>query len=490
MDKKNKNKKKLFNSRTMRFGSYAVLITVIVVALVVILNAILGYGKIRENLKLDLTHNKLFTIGDITKDVLKELDKPVEIYGLFDEDQVTQQYAQVVEFLNQYKKSSEYITVKYVDTDKDTAFITNVLDPDMTKGIQKGDFAVKSGNKVKILSGYDIFETEMDQYYGTTYTTGSNAEQAFTGAIKFVTAEFTPVVYFTKDHGERAVENEYTTLKIYLERNNYEVKTLSLATAEAIPEDAEIIVFASPQQDMTTRERELVDEYLRYNGGKGIFLFDSPTSNVKLNEFERLLAEFSVSLNYDIVEERNDQKHAPNKPYDLIPVIQDTDINSVLSPDQFIMVMPKSRSINILLNDKEWVTPQSLMKTSKDAVGKPIMEGATAIDGPLDLAVSVDYTGSKEPSKILVMGNGYFMTDKGMNEYQYSVNGMRFFLNSLNWMQDKQEELNIPAKSLQDIPGLTLTQMTVKVIQILTWLVLPLIILGVGLFIWMGRRHL
>ncbi len=480
--------KKLFNSRSLKYGSNSIILTAVVVAIAVIINVLvvtmpdkLGMAP----LKLDLTSNKLYSVGDTTKDILKSLQKDVTIYGMFDDGAVDKDYKDVTDLLSQYKKYA-HIKVEYVDPDKNPGFIKKI-DPDNLKSISKNDFVVISGKKLRKLSYYDLFQTQMDQQSFQQYKTGSNAEQSFTGAIKYVTSDVTPAVYFIEGHEERKVDSDYKTVKDYLERNNYDVKSLNLTTEAKIPDDAEIIIVASPKKDLTTSEKDKLNQFLG-NGGKAVFLFDSLEANPNFAQFEDVLKNFNVSLNYDKVKESDTKRFVPpNKYYDILPDLQQNSINSGLDPN---IIMPVSRSLNVLKNQKEYITVTSMMKTSAKAVGEQIDKSKKDITGPLDLAISVENNGGAKPSKIIVIGNSSFITDAAMNQYQrYSVNGMYFFLNSLSWMQDKKDDVLIAPKNF-DNRTLTITQNQAAYTAIAVVILLPLIILGFGTFVWMRRRHL
>ena len=482
--------KDFLKSRKVRYGSYSVILLVAVVAIAVVLNTVLGLDNVRSKMKLDLTPNKLYTMGDKTKEVIKSVDKSVEIIGLFDDTRVDSQYKEVTEFIKQYENINGKINVEFIDPEKNPGFINKELDPDNIRDIQYGDFVVRSGSKIRVLTGYDIFETEFDQNSFSYYTIGSNAENAFTGAIKYVTSAITPVVYFVEGHGERALDTDYRNVKDYLERNNYEVKSVNISTGEDIPEDAKILVFPSPQKDLTVVEKNNIQEYME-KGGNAIFLFDALESNVKMLQFEDLLKEYNIGLDYDIVVEKNSKRHIKDMPYEILPDLQSNAINMNLDPENFMMIMPKSRSINVLNNNKPYLSITPLMKTSQDAIGQLInSDEGDELVGPLNLAVAVESKAKSTPSKILVMGNSYFMTDSGIEKYQmYSMNGLYFFFNSLNWIQDKKEEVLIPTKEYK-YPILNMDAFTQTITAIALSILLPLIILGYGIFVWLRRRHL
>lgn len=470
--------KRIANSRTLKYGTNSAVLIAVVIAIVVIVNLLVGM----TSLKVDLTPNKLFSIGDETKEILKNLDKDVIIYGLFDEEKIKgTDYSDVTELLNQYDKYPR-IEIKYIDPERNPGII-NDIDPENLKEISNNDFVVKSGNKIKKLSYYDLFSTKFNQQTYTNQTVGLNAEQGFTGAIKYVTSDVTPVVYFMEGHDERKVNSEYVNIKKYLEMNNYDIKTLNLFSLEKVPDDAELIIIASPKKDLTTEENYKLKKYLDA-GGKAIFMFDSLESNPNLSQFENVLADYGVGINYDKVLENDASRRDPSNPY---VVLLDIQSNSII-PQKFNTIFADSRSINILKNEKEYITVTSLAKTSDKSVGEQIDKSrGENIAGPLDLAVAVEDFGGSKISKIIVIGNSGFISDTALQ--QYGANGLYFLMYSLNWMQDKEDEVVIEPK-LYETPMLTISAQQAKVTGIIVVIVLPLIVLGLGLFVYLRRRHL
>ena len=75
-DSKEKRRK---NKKVLRHGSYSMAVTGIVIASVVVLNLVVQElpSKFRE---IDLSSQKLYTIGEQTEKMLKKLDKDVQIY--------------------------------------------------------------------------------------------------------------------------------------------------------------------------------------------------------------------------------------------------------------------------------------------------------------------------------------------------------------------------------------------------------------------------
>lgn len=484
---KNKNAfNKFLNSRSLKYGSNSVILIAAVVVIAILVNVLVGLADV----KLDLTSNKLFSLSDVTKSTLKDLKTDVRIIGLFDDGKIGSgdQYKQVTDILGLYEKNS-HIKVEYIDPDKNPGIIKQLDDQD-TMDLQKSDFIVMSTvngkEKKKKLDYYDLFQTQVDQQSFQQYLTGSNAEQGFTGAIRYVTSEKTPVVYFLEGHGEIDVNSDLTNIKQIIERNNYVVNGINLTTAGKLPEDAEILVVTSPKSDLSISERDTIAAFLK-NGGKAVFLFDYLPSDPNLDNFNALLSTYNVAVDYDKVKENDSNRHLPDDQY---TILLDVNSSSII-PQASNVVLQNSRSVSILKNTKEYITTTSLMKTSGQAVGEAASSGrGDAIQGPLDVAVAVENKGNQNPSKVIVMGNASFISDSAERQYaSYYQYGAVFFLMSLNWMFDAKDEVVAPTKSY-DTQQINVSQLQSSMLGIFVILILPLIILGTGLFVFMRRRHL
>lgn len=481
-----KNTKKLISKRSLKYGTNAVIMVVAVVAIAVLLNVVVSI----LDLKLDLTPNKLFSLSESTEAILKDLDKDVEIIGLFDDAQISTEsdYKEVTDLLSLYAKNPR-IKVRYIDPEKNPGII-NQLDPDKTMNLKISDFVVKSNvngaEKKKKLEYYDLFKMELNQYTFQYENVGSNAEQGFTGAIKYVTSEYTPVVYFTEGHDEYGVDSVYSHLKGALEKNNYLVKNINLMTLENIPEDAELIVMASPKKDITFNERDLLERYF-LDGGNAIFLFDYLESDPSFEEMNKLFGKFNIEVNGDKVKETDERRHVPQDPY---TILADVDSNNII-PQAFNTVLGDSRSITILKNEKDYVTVTPMIRTGDKAIGEMVNKArGDDIKGPLDIAAAIEYGGGTEKAKILIAGNSSFISDNAYQMYGgYYIDNMNFILNVMGWMIDKQDDVIIPTKPYE-VNAFNITQTQVKVMRVALSVVLPLIIFGTGLAVYLRRRHL
>ena len=82
-----KNKKSKFRSflgkRQFRYGWYATLITVLVIAVVVVVNMAAGAIEDRFALSIDMSSNSITSLSDQTLEVLGQVDEEVHIYTVY-----------------------------------------------------------------------------------------------------------------------------------------------------------------------------------------------------------------------------------------------------------------------------------------------------------------------------------------------------------------------------------------------------------------------
>ena len=478
---------KFFRSKSLKYGFNSILLIAIIIAIVVVVNLLVEIPGI----EFDLTPGKMYSIGDVSKELLNNLDKDVEIVALFDELQPPSSYyvssADANEAMKLIYAYAKYPHVKltFIDPDKSPGFMYD-LDKDGSMSLSKGNFVVRRDTKKKKLVLNDLFEMQMDQNSGNMQITGMKAEEAISGAIKYVAAEETPVVYFIEGHGEIQLSS-FKNLQNYLLNNNYLVSSLNLISADKVPEEAELLVFASPKMDLFPREIDILSDYFRQKGGKAMFMFDYDESGVSMENFNRVLGDnANLAVNNDKVGSDDDNFHLPDDPY----TIMYTSGRNTVFPSDIQMILSDSRSVTRLKNAKEWITQTSLLSTNEKSYSQPIGTGSEKTAGPLDIAVAVENKGGMKVSKIVAIGNGSFINDSAVNRYGqfYNLNS-RMFLYSLRWMFGEQDTLTIEPK-VQRIPRLTITEFQTNVIGLFLVIALPLIIMGSGFVVYVKRRHL
>ena len=174
----------------------------------------------------------------------------------------------------------------------------------------------------------------------------------------------------------------------------------------------------------------------------------------------------------------------------ILPSVAPHEITNGQDLRQLTVIMPESRSFKMLRNDKDPLTVTPILTTSDAAVGEPFGGGVTEENyGPIDVGLAAEYK-SATTSKIVVIGNGYFVTDEAFQKYYpYSSNNMKLLGLTADWMHNKADEVFIIPKS-SVVDSVTLSGLNATIVIIVSVLVFPLIITAIGITIWLRRRHL
>ncbi len=469
---------KRINSRSLKYGSYAFAATAVVIAIIVVLNALLGLDAVRDRLRIDITKNKMFTLSDPSIELLNGLEKDVEVIILTDEKYY--QGTQILEVLKQYNlKSGGKISTRFVDVQKDPTFVKRELDPEQVKGISEGSIVVKSGSRSKVVSQNDMVEYDYNSY--SSQPVALKIEAVFSSAIKSVIADFTPVVYFVTGHGELTVERDLSELRSTIAANNYEVRELSLTNP--VPEDATVLFFVSPKADLMGQELEHLLAFMEA-GGDAVFLMGVQENTDSMPNFDTIFERYSLALNNDYVLE-GDQRWYYSDFSVIIPQPNDNDVTKNLDPDSLFLYMPNCRSVGIIQASQQWIKTQPLFMTSNKSQSQNLLTNETTM-GPFLLGALSEFEGLKT-SKIALIGNAVFVSDYWMENTGY--NGVRYILSTLNWMQDQDGAIIVPSKSLASAP-INMSESTKFIAFIVLTFILPLGIIGLGVFVWIRRKHL
>ena len=95
------------NVQTIKYGTNLVISTVVFIGILVLV----AFITTRHHVRKDLTASGMFSLADQTKKVLKDLNKPVSIYGFYKEsDQVGAK-----DMLDEYSYRSNQIHVEFID---------------------------------------------------------------------------------------------------------------------------------------------------------------------------------------------------------------------------------------------------------------------------------------------------------------------------------------------------------------------------------------
>lgn len=484
--KKNKDQnekkyiKKGINKKTLKNGSYSVVLSVIFVVIIVVVNLIVDAFPSTYT-ELDVSDQQLFSIGDQTKDFLKELDKDVTIYQIAQsgsEDEV------VSKLLQKYEEASDHIKVEKKDPVVNPKFTSEYTDEE----VSSNSLIVVCGDRSKIVDYNNIYESSMD-YTTYSYTTsGFDGEGQITSAISYVTSDNLPVLYTLDGHGEKSLDS---TLQEDIEKANIEIKSLNLLTEESVPEDADCLMINSPSTDISEEERDAIIEYLE-NGGKAMIFSDYTEGS--MDNFDAVLENYGVERVDGIVIEGDAQHYAMQMPYYLLPDVGSAEAVSDFSSQGYFILAPYAQGIRQLDNVRDTLTIESLLTTSDDAYSKTDLNTETLektdedIDGPFDIGVSITEEVDDDKTTQIVYYSTANLMDSQINQMVAGGNE-QMITESLNWMcsTDETSTISIPSKSLE-VSYLTVTAYDAAYWKICVMGLIPGVFLVVGFVVWLKRR--
>jgi ABC-type uncharacterized transport system involved in gliding motility auxiliary subunit len=448
-------------SRRGRFGLGTTVKISLFSGIILLINAI----SVGTYHRFDFTGLAQFTLTSQTKEVLAELDKPVEVVNFFTPSvpPAVSTYAQYL--LDEYQIHSDQLTVRTVDPD---------LNPDQARQYQV--------DQIGALYGVTVFRSEegQRQVYGPQIS--AEAEHAFTSAILEVTGIKQKKVYFLTGHGESGIYADYDSARSGLRDNLFEVGEVDLLRTPEVPEDAAVLVLAGPQQPLVNSELEVLSSYLD-EGGR-LMVLVNPGS---LGGLGQLLGRWSIAIGDGVLIDPSSYV-APDPDTPLVPRTRNTfRLGEIYFPGAAAVIpleeIPADRGIAPLA----WSSPESWLEREFKPGEKSKFDERTDKKGPLAIGALISTEpaeGSEGTStRLVVIGD----SDFAANRHFRNGNNADLFLSSINWLAEGEEIIAVDRKVLP-IRRLILGPEQVRFLHISSIGLLPLLLLVLGGIVWWRRR--
>ena len=480
--RKKSKEKRIQNKKNLKHGSYSMGAITIFIAIIVVLNLVLQEvpSKYRE---IDLSTQKLYSIGDQTKKVLKKLDKDVEIYYIA---QSGSESSDIQKLLEKYEEGSDHIKVEQKDPAVNPKFVSQYT----SDGVSNNSVIVACGDKNKVIDNNSLYETTVNYQTYSNEVTGFDGEGQITSAINYVTSDSMPVMYTLEGHDEATMSD---TLKDTIQKANIDIQSLNLLTMDSVPDDADILFIFAPAKDISEDEASKIISYLE-NGGKALIV--SNYSSEEMPNFASVLENYGVKTAGGIVLEGDTNHYISQNPSYLLPNIESNDITSSLSSGSRYILMPLAQGIVKSDNYRDSLEITDILTTSDGSYSKVNVEDMQTmekesddIDGSFAVGVSITENLDDEKETQIVYYSSEALFNDQMNTM---VSGANYELisASVNWMCESEEDSNtisIASKSY-DTSTLTIPAADASFWSIFVTAVVPVVILVIGGGIWMKRR--
>jgi ABC-type uncharacterized transport system involved in gliding motility auxiliary subunit len=458
-------RKNTIAARQARFGATAALYTIVVIAILVLINWLAQMP--RFNKTFDTTSNKRYTLSDETKKLAGNLKSDATIV-YFDR---ASGFNQAKAMLDRYANLSPKIHIRYVDYQKDPAVARA--------------YGVRSAGTAYVQIGDRREEAK------------SLTEEGLTGAF-LKDLKGVRKVCFVNGSGEHSIDetdsNGLSQFKTLLERDNYQPQAITLVDKTAVPSDCTVLVVAGPKNDYTPNEVTAIKNYVQ-GGGRAMFLLDPPLNFQREHIAENtpltdLLQKWGVTEQKDLVLEDNPMAQlfgfGPE-----IPLVHDYESQPIVSDLKNTFTgFPIPRSIEVKNGDK--TTVDKLFSTTDRAVAVSNLSTAEVNPadpknkkGPFVLGAAGTYnTGNaKNPGRFVAVGSSGFVTN-GMIGFQANRD---LALNAVNWLSSDEDLISIRPKEAED-RRLNVTQRQMNGFFYADIIAIPLVLIVSGILVFAKRR--
>lgn len=368
------------------------------------------------------------------------------------------------ELIKKYQDQSDRIFLDFVEVDER---------PDLAT-----EYGVNKGSGVVFL-----------EYQGRRNRIEKIDEQEITGALLKVTREKNKIIYFVTGHGELDLEDArdpggLNSLKMLLENNRYEVRTLTLSLAPKVPDDADVVAIVGPRQSLTVQALEALDDYLKKGGS--LFVSVKTQQDGGMSAFlERWGIAIDHNFVFNVVETpmgRGLQQGATIAPH----FSSEHEVTKVFGRNEFIMMR----------------TPTSLSR-GKIPPGATVTELVKAQEGSMAFkSLNISGEGPVGTYAVVMSAKGKESEGGGGQSYRLIVAGDSEFLSNgllfqnlnrdliLNSMASLAREENMISVTPKE-PEITKMNLTESGMSLFVWafaIPLPLLMLALSIGLWTRRR--
>lgn len=451
----------LITGRQARHGSNALLMLVAFLGILIFINVI-AY----ENPKSwDTSSDKQNTLAPETVNTLAALPQPVSAVAFYTARSSPET---ALALLEKYKTASGgKFDYEVVDPEADPARAQEA-------GVaQDGTIALYMGEQKQLVSAPD--------------------EQGITSALVRLMNPEKRGVYFLTGHGERDIEAQgetsYTTARQVLESKNYTVEPLNLIESEKVPDDANAVVVAGPQTSLSGTEVAKIEDYL--GSGGSLIVMEEPLLLTDMGNKPDLLADmlqtdWGITLANDIVVDPNVSGQG------LVAATQPTVSHPITDPISTSAVLyPTARSL-VLDAQGEKATLTDLGSTGASAWGDTnysttdqniAFDEGTDTPGPLQIGVAGEK--SDTGARVVVYGDADFADDNYYGNYA----NLDMFVNAVDWAAGEEQIISLTAFNTEtrtfNPPG----ALAGNALILLSVCLIPLLIVGGGVWVWVAHRR-
>ncbi len=507
--------------RRLRHGRTARVLTVVVVALVILLNVVFQLVGDRFPLTLDLTGD--YTLSNTSIELAKSVTKPIDIVVFAPEEAFSntnsadaqkftygfEQPAQALsEFYNAVKQYKTYsdgkVNVTFIDMNSNPTAVNNYK-AYTSDTIESGDILFISGDRCKTASvSTDLFTADSSSYYTTgQYSFTSTVEQTLATKIKSVQDTADRVLTLFTGHSEDSAVMQ--GLQQVYNLNGYDLEEIDLTKSAEINENTVCAVIPAPTVDYSKDEIERLRSWLSNDSkeGRNLLVFTHPTASLP-NLYEFLEVEYGLEVTDNLVVETDANRlYAYTSSFATYADIASTDFtkNSAGSAKAMAwytrQIIPHweaktDTSTQYSVNLVTFADTARLV--SADEAAQSQNPTQTAYDGTIvgmAVAVKEGYQNTLQVdtvTRVAVCGSAYIPTPNFISVK--TAENENLLLDTMSTLTGVVNAINISSKPIETTTVTFSATARTLVGLILLTVVLPIGLIVTGIVVFLKRRHL
>lgn len=495
---------KLNFGRRFKYGSMAVLLSVVVIIAIIVVNIGATLLTDRLGLEVDMTKDGRYAISDATVELISSLKEKVNIYVVgtelemrnhvmisADGYQMVTYGNEIVEVLSKYPViSNGMVSLEFVDVALNPQFlkqfdgIGNVDPYTVIVANEKGSY--RTIPLYQLYYWYYSFDESYEQGVGPI---GLHVERSIASGILFLDESEKKTAVFVSGHGEAA---DLMAFSDFLQINNFECVSVNLNTTD-LPEETDLVIIAAPSLDYEEGVIRKLEKYLE-KAGADMFVALSP-ANGELPELKRFISDYGIDISNSTVFDTKVSTGAayisaiPNADEEMFANLPYT--TNIIMPLSLRLTLNEARPTSYTSRSILTSSDSSFAKVNADVTQSVVIKEDNDVAGPFDVACVSTYSTidlsdySTSSNNILVLGSAYSMYDEFFNSSKYT--NQEFFTAILN------EFFETPDLSVYE-PN----EFTVPEILLLNWektfvlsilCIIPTALLFAGIFVWFRRKN-
>jgi ABC-type uncharacterized transport system involved in gliding motility auxiliary subunit len=444
------------------------------IAMAAVLFSLLVILADNHNRRFDLTPTKSFVLSDEARHVAEGLTVPVQITAFYN-SQEGEQRRQMADVLQLFHDAAPRITYRLLDLDRSPALAKKYNVSSFNTGV------IESGDWLHELRAVD-------------------EEEIINGLLRLTRPEERTLCFIT-GHGEHSPADAgdrtgYSEVAKALEKEHFQVRTLSTLPASGVPSDCSLVVLAGPTRDLLPGEADQLARYLD-RGGRILLMVDpkAPDSVV------RFLAQHHVRAGNDVVVDERNRFYGSDSFMPRVPIFDEGTFHKNLDT---AAVFALARTITPMGNEDSPTKVLLLALTSADSWahvdGETIAETKVQfrrdVDKPGPLPVAVMVTEAAAVDRDPTQGEGHMIvfgdSDFASNLYLNLLGNKDLFMSSVGVLAEDKELIAVRRKGLprSSLSPVSLTERQGRMIFGSAVIVQPLGFAMLGLLItWRRRRR-